>query len=126
MATFIARAFDLPDATEDYFTDDDGMAHEDDVNRLAQAGVTTGCAPQRFCPHRTLTRKEVATILVRALELPPATQDWFDDDDGLSREDDINRLAEAAITTGCGPRDFCPARSVTREQMAAFLYRAFR
>ena len=126
MATFIARAFDLPDATQDYFTDDDGMAHEDDVNRLAQAGITTGCAPQRFCPHRTLTRKEAATILVRALELPPATQDWFDDDDGLSREDDINRLAEAGITTGCGPRKFCPTGSVTREQMAAFLYRAFR
>jgi hypothetical protein len=126
MATFISRAFDLPDATRDFFTDDDGMAHEDDVNRLAEAGITTGCAPQRFCPHRTLTRKEVATILVRALELPPATRDWFDDDDGLSREDDINRLAEAGITTGCGPRQFCPARSVTREQMAAFLYRAFR
>lgn len=125
MATFIVRAFDLPATLEDYFSDDDGLAHEDAINRLAAAGITTGCAPQRFCPQRTLTRKEMATILVRVLALPPATQDWFDDDDGLSREDDINRLAEASITTGCGPRRFCPTDLVPREQMAAFLYRAF-
>lgn len=32
-------------------------------------------------------------------------------------------LAERGITTGCGPRMFCPHAPVTRAQMAAFLHR---
>jgi hypothetical protein len=39
-------------------------------------------------------------------------------------QDDINRVAEAAITNGCAPRRYCPDQPVPREQMAAFLHRA--
>ena len=49
MASFLARALDLPPADEDHFTDDDG-AHEDAINRIAEAGITTGCTATRFCP----------------------------------------------------------------------------
>jgi len=35
----------------------------------------------------------------------------------------ISRLVESGITAGCGSGRFCPATSVTREQMAAFLTR---
>jgi len=124
MASFIARARNLPAATSDHFTDDDGATHEDDINRIAEAGITSGCGPSAFCPQRTLTRAEMASFLARALDLPAATQDWFDDDDGRTHEANINRLAEAQITSGCGTRRFCPTRTVTREEMAAFLYRA--
>ncbi len=123
MASFIARALELPAATDDHFADDAGT-HEEDINRLFEAGITNGCAADRFCPDRTLSRMEMASLLARALELPAATMDWFDDDDGRTHEDNINRLAEAGITGGCGVRRFCPTRSVTREEMAAFLYRA--
>jgi hypothetical protein len=40
-------------------------------------------------------------------------------------KDDIVWLAAAGITTGCGGGKFCPAQSVTRGQMAAFLSRGF-
>ena len=56
--------------------------------------------------------------------LPPTATDYFDDDDGKTGEGAINSLAEARITGGCGPRKYCPAGNVTREQMAAFLHRA--
>ena len=36
----------------------------------------------------------------------------------------IEALADAGITTGCTTRSFCPRRSVTRGQMAAFVARA--
>ena len=124
MASFIARARDLADATSDHFSDDDGTTHEDDINRMAEAGITSGCGPGAFCPHATLTRAEMASFLARALDLPAATQDWFDDDDGRTHEANTNRLAEAQITSGCGTRRFCPTRTVTRDEMAAFLYRA--
>ena len=38
--------------------------------------------------------------------------------------DNIKLIAEWGITTGCAPLLFCPSRTVTRAQMAAFLYRA--
>jgi hypothetical protein len=36
----------------------------------------------------------------------------------------IGELADAGITAGCTPTKFCPDASVTREQMAVFLYRS--
>jgi glucose/arabinose dehydrogenase len=124
MASFIARAFHLPLASEDYFSDDDGSAHEANINRLAKAGITSGCATDRFCPNRKVTRAEMATFLDRALDLPPTATDFFTDDDGLVHEAAINRVAAAEITLGCAETRFCPGGLVTRDQMAAFLHRA--
>jgi hypothetical protein len=50
----------------------------------------------------------------------------FDDDDGSIHEADINALAQASITLGCDADNFCPGQVVTREQMAAFIYRALK
>jgi hypothetical protein len=122
MATFLARALDLPPAASDHFTDDDG-AHEDAINRIAEAGITTGCTATRFCPNGVVNRGQMASFLARGLGLPPASGDYFRDDDG-AHEDSINRIAEAGITTGCTATRFCPGGTVTRQQMAAFLNRA--
>jgi spore germination protein YaaH len=124
LAMFLDRALDLPDATTDYFDDDDGKTGEASINALAKAGITAGCGPRRFCPTANVSRAEMAMFLDRALDLPSATTDYFDDDDGRTGEGSINALAASAITGGCGTRRYCPAASVTREQMAAFLYRA--
>ena len=126
MASFLARAFGLPGASEDFFTDDEGNPHEGAINRLAEADITTGCASKRYCPTGLVTRGQMATFLSRAVPgLDPPTRDYFDDDDGTEHEDAINLIAEAGITTGCGgARRYCPDRVVTRGQMAAFLHRA--
>ena len=63
----------------------------------------------------------MASILVRALGLPPATGDYFDDDAATVHEGAINSMAEAGIAIGCGDRRFCPSGAVTRAQMASFL-----
>jgi hypothetical protein len=124
VATFLARAFQYPTATRDYFTDDNGTAHEGNINRIAEAGLTSGCSATKYCPGKRATRAQVASMLARALDLPAATQDWFDDDDGTSAEDDINRLAEAGISSGCGDRTFCPSQEVSRGQLVALLHRS--
>ncbi len=130
MATFLARALELPAADRDFFTDDDGTTHEDDINRLAQAGITQGCSAenQHYCPDTGVTRAQMAAFLARALELPAADRDFFTDDDGTTHEDDINRLAQAGITQGCSAENqhYCPDTGVTRAQMAAFLARALQ
>ena len=125
MATFLARAMDLPAAATDYFVDDAASPHQGDINRVAAAGVTQGCASGYFCPGATVSREQMASFLVRALRLPPTVNDYFTDDEQSMHEGAINSLAAAGYTTGCTQTAFCPANPVTREQMAAFLHRAF-
>ena len=122
MASFLVRALDLP-AGPDAFGDDDGTTHEDAINALAATGITEGCTATSFCADEEVTRGQMASFLVRALDLP-AGPDAFGDDDGTTHEDAINALAATGITQGCTSTTFCPQMEVTRGQMAAFLYRA--
>jgi hypothetical protein len=68
MATFLARALALPAAGNDHFRDDNGSPHEDAINRIAAAGLTQGCSPNRFCPHGAVTRAQMAAFLRRAFD----------------------------------------------------------
>jgi hypothetical protein len=125
MAAFLVRGLALPSTSTDYFTDDDGSIFEGDINRLAAANITRGCATATtFCPEATITRGQMAAFLGRALALPSTATDYFTDDESSIFEGDINRLAAAGLTGGCGNGRYCPDGLVTREQMAAFLYRA--
>ncbi|MGH8936419.1 MAG: S-layer homology domain-containing protein, partial [Acidimicrobiia bacterium] len=105
-------------------TDDDGTVFEADINALATAGITSGCGPERYCPDGVITRAEMAAFLSRASSLPPSAQNYFSDDDGSIFEPDINTVAAAEITEGCGQSFYCPHDYVTRAQMASFLVRA--
>ena len=71
MAAFLVRALDLESAEPAGFTDTAGNTHETDIDALAAARVTAGCAtgPLRYCPERSVTRAEMATFLARALGL---------------------------------------------------------
>jgi hypothetical protein len=131
MAAFLVRAFDYTDLGTRDFVDDDDSIFEADIEKLAAAGVTLGCNPpdnDRFCPSRAVTRGEMAAFLVRAFDYTDSGMTDFVDDDGSIFEADIERLAAAGVTVGCNPPDntmFCPDQVTTREQMAAFLHRAF-
>ncbi len=124
MASFLVRAFSLPASAVDFFTDDGESSHEADINSLAASRVTMGCGPETFCPKMPVTRAQMASFLARVLHLPRARTDYFSDDNSSPHQADINSLAAAGITAGCGLRKFCPDATVTRGQMAAFLRRA--
>jgi hypothetical protein len=131
MAGFLAGALNLPASGIDHFVDDDGYVLEASINSMADAAITLGCDPTdptRFCPERTLTRAEMATLLGRAFpgRVPATAPDAFIDDDGI-HEGNINRIAAANITAGCNPPEntrYCPGERVTRGQMATFITRA--
>jgi hypothetical protein len=123
MASFLARALNLPATATDFFGDDAGSVHEADINRLAAAGIASGCGSDRFCPTKPVAREQMASFLARALNLPATATDFFGDDTGSVHEADINRLAAAGIASGCGTDRFCPSGIVSRGQTAAFLER---
>jgi hypothetical protein len=106
------------------FIDIGALTLADQIERLAFAGITDGCVPDRFCPAQRVSRGQMATFLSRAINRSPTDADFFDDDEASSHEEGINRLAQADIARGCAADSFCPNEPVTRAQMAAFLARA--
>jgi hypothetical protein len=66
----LVRAFDLTDdGGGNKFVDDDGSVFEDDIAKLAAAGITRGCNPpvnDKFCPDNVVTRGQMAAFLHRA------------------------------------------------------------
>lgn len=131
MAAFLVRALSLPDASDDYFTDDTGSVFEPVINSLAEAGITLGCNPpdnDLFCPDDPVTRGQMAAFLVRGYGyVDGGPGDYFTDDDGNVFEVAIDALAYAGVTAGCNPPandHYCPHDFVRRDQMASFLARA--
>ena len=98
------------------------------VQRLYELGITVGCTqqPARYCPHQPVPRKQMASLLVRAFDLPRAIPAGFTDTNGSVHEANIDALHKAGLTIGCAqdPLRFCPDQLTTRAHMAAFIHRA--
>jgi hypothetical protein len=102
------------------------------IEQMAVRQITLGCGSGNYCPGDMVTREQMAAFIIRGLgELSPPTP-------AMQRFDDvppsnifynfIDRMAVLQITLGCSgtPPLYCPTDAVTREQMAAFLVRAFK
>ena len=78
MAAFLVRAFELDDAPSAGFADTSGHYFETEIDKVAAARITLGCAanPPRYCPKQHVTRGQMATFIARALGLTttPTTQ----------------------------------------------------
>jgi hypothetical protein len=134
MATFIVRALGLKPSDTNRFRDvSSSNVHRRNINALAAAGITAGCNPprnDRFCPGDPVTREQMASFMVRALDdLSPSDRNRFTDVSASNtHRRNINALGATNIARGCNPpanTRYCPKDDVTREQMAAFLRRAF-
>lgn len=70
-ASLMVRALGLTEGGDtDRFTDDDDSVHEQDINRIAAAGITVGCNPPdntEFCPEQEVNRQQAASFFVRAM-----------------------------------------------------------
>ena len=131
-ASLLARTIEalggpLP-AAGDRFRDDDGSAHEANIDRLAAVGIIAGTSPTQFSPGAQLTRAQMATLLVRtheylAQEPLPAGADRFVDDDGSAHEANIDKAAAAGLVAGVTQDRFAPQTSVRRDQVATLVAR---
>ena len=68
MATFLSRAYGLPEGPDPSFGDVPADAwYAADVTKLAASGITKGCGDgTNFCPGQSTTRGQMATFLHRA------------------------------------------------------------
>lgn len=96
-----------------------------DVKYVYEKGMMSGTAADVFAPNATTTRAMIVTILYR-LEGSPAvtgTSAFVDVPAGQWYTDAVNWAAANQIVKGTSAATFAPNDSITREQMAAILYR---
>ena len=103
---------------------------ETSIDWAFTTGITSACptgdaVTGSTCPELPVTRDEMAQFMWRSKGQPtPTTTATFEDvaaDATYSTA--VDWLAEQAITLGCTPTPYCPDGTVTRAEMAAFLWR---
>ncbi|REE82689.1 glycosidase [Paenibacillus taihuensis] len=96
------------------------------VRELASKHIVNGTEERRFEPGRSVSRAEFAALLVRALELKSAKPAAFEDVPASAwYAGDVAAAAEAGIVHGRSAASFAPNDSITREEMASMLIRAY-
>jgi MYXO-CTERM domain-containing protein len=122
LAVFLARGLDLPVVAETSFVDvDPGAWYADEVQAIRDAGITTGCAADRYCPDRLATRWEAAAFLWQALGSPDPTGPSRFVDASADQGPALEALAERCVFNGCAADRFCPNDEISREELAKML-----
>ncbi len=113
-------------AWENPFDDVDEAAwYFDAVRYVFENGLLQGTSDTLFSPDLTTTRAMIVTVLWRMAEEPVVNYAMtFDDvDEGLWYSEAVRWAASEGIVTGYDDGSFGPNDLVTREQLAAMLYR---
>lgn len=94
------------------------------VQFVAENGLMTGVSATHFAPEQTLTRAMMVCVLWRLDGKPAAAPSTFADvKPNRYYTAAVGWAQETGIASGVSPTAFAPQQSVTREQMATFLYR---
>jgi hypothetical protein len=135
-AQFASAVFRLVDRTDTVLPADGdgfddvaaGSTHDAAIRALAAVDVINGFEDGSFRPHRSISRDQAASMLVRAhrevagVDLP-AGPDAFADDDGSVHEDAIDAAAQAGWILGRPSGGFEPRADIQRGQVASVLAR---
>ena len=134
MAIFIIRAIfhtdNFPYSTMPVFSDvPAGSFGFQWIQKMAELGITQGCATNLFCPNDQVTRDQMAVFLIRMRYGAsynfdyPSTPYFTDVGPASFGWSWIQRLKEDNITSGCTATTFCPTNPVSRGDMATFVMR---
>ncbi|GAA1470153.1 carboxypeptidase regulatory-like domain-containing protein [Microbacterium thalassium] len=102
----------------------------DEIRWLASEGISRGWPDGTFRPLNSVTREQMAAFLYRLAGEPdftaPAVSPFLDVKPGHTFYKEIAWLGTTGISNGwivSGGAEYRPLEKITREQMAAFLYR---
>ena len=122
-ATFLWRMEGEPDAPTHGFVDVAASYQQRPISWMTSEGYAVGTTPTRFFPDDAVTRGEFAAMLHRVAGQPVAQMHPFTDVTAPQQQQPVAWMATETITTGTSPTTFSPNSTVTRGQLASFLYR---
>ncbi len=110
---------------DDVTADSYGWSREA-VELLSGAGIVSGTGGARYEPERAITRAELTSILLKAMNLPAADggASFTDVTGGEWYAACVAAAAKAGLVAGYEDGAFRPDRTITREEMVAVLVRA--
>lgn len=101
----------------------DNWAHAG-IDFAVSQGLFYGMSETTFAPDKTMTRAMLVTVLWRSAGKPEAKAGGFKDvPAGEWYSDAVSWAAEQGIVNGMGDGTFRPDNQITREQLAAILFR---
>ena len=99
----------------------------DAVRYVFEAGLMNGTSANAFSPGTATTRGQIVAILYRLEGSPAAGASQFQDvEPGAYYAEAVSWASANGIVNGYSDGTFRPGNRITREQMAAFLYRYAR
>lgn len=103
-----------------------GVWYYSSVAALVEKGIMSGLDKEHFLPGKPVTRAEMAKMLSLgySLKAPSVKTSFTDVPDHSWFSGYVGSILENTITAGVSATSFAPGKSVTRGQMAAFIYRA--
>ena len=94
------------------------------VEYACRNGLMKGTSDTKFEPESAVTRGMFVTVLYRLENEPAAKKAAFTDiERGSYYENAVAWASENALVNGISENEFAPEEAITREQMAAILYR---
>jgi len=124
-AVLIHRMKGSPDPKQSHsFRDITSWWQNDAIAWMAKKGITTGTSPTTFSPDLSITRGDFAVMLWRLIGEPTVNAAHpFTDVTKSYQEAAIRWMAKKEYTTGTSPTKFSPDATITRAEVATFLYR---
>ncbi len=117
--------FDMAKTERSRFSDVTGTAYQSQIDSLYEKGIVSGMTEYTFSPDGTLTRAQLAALIVRGLDLKSTKgcsfsdvrpADWF--------YEAVSAAYENKIIMGVSDERFNPDGKVTRAEAAVMIVRA--
>jgi N-acetylmuramoyl-L-alanine amidase len=100
---------------------------QDHIYALAEREIMKGTGPNQYSPGKNVTRAEFATLVSKALQLPPSEKGFPDLGQAIpGLQDGIRKAAGVGIVSGSTDGNFYPNNSITREEMAIMVDNAMK
>lgn len=121
LSTFVV----MRDAALPFIDVADTAWYADAVQYVYESGLMTGVSESEFAPDGTATRGQIVTILWRLAGSPVVNyaMRYADMDEGAWYGEAVRWAASTGVVTGYSESSFGPNDAITREQLAAILYR---
>ncbi len=128
--TFTVHHFSAYTAMEYNKTFEDIVDHwaKEDIEKMASRHIAKGITEDKFAPKESITRAEFAALLIRALEIKenPDSVDFKDIAEDAWYKEVVSKAYGAGIVSGTEDNKFEPNNTITREQMATMIMRAYQ
>lgn len=112
------------------FDDTGGSAFTTEIDCVVWWQIASGRSASSYGPDLSTNRAQMATFFANLIretggELPEDPPSAFGDTAGSVHGDNIDALAAIGVVAGTSDTTYSPSRSVTREQMATFIFRTY-